>query len=107
MATHDPRQQEAYPLMPAFMVICTFREGTDMGEVMSVVEAEQAQVAALSADGRIGALHLSLARGTVFIETFADDVDEATDTVRTLPMAAWWDLDVFPLGAPPVRGGDA
>lgn len=106
MAFRDD-DQEAHQLMPAFMVICTFREGTDMGEVMSVVEEEQAQVAALSAAGRVGALHLSLARGTVFIETFADDVDDAADTVRTLPMAAWWDLDVFPLGAPPVRGGDA
>lgn len=93
--------------MAAFMVICTFKEGTDMSEVMSVVEEEQARVAALSAEGRIGSLQLSLARGTVFIETFADDGDAAADTVRSLPMARWWDLDVYPLAPAPGNGDPA
>ena len=93
--------------MRAFMVICTFKEGTDMAEVMSVVAEEQAQVAALTAEGRVGSLHLSLARGTVFIEAFADDEGDAGETVRTLPMARWWDLDVYPLSAPPAGGGAA
>lgn len=90
--------------MAAVMVICSFKDGTDMSEVMSVVEEEQAQVAALSSEGRIGSLHLSLARGTVLMETFADNADSANATVRTLPMARWWDLDVFPLAAAPVDG---
>jgi hypothetical protein len=42
-----------------------------------------------------------LERGTVFIETFAEDPQEAVATVKTLPMAAWWDLDVFAVNAPP------
>jgi muconolactone delta-isomerase len=42
----------------------------------------------------------TLSRGTVFIETFATSVDEATSIVESLPMAVWWDIDVFPLSAP-------
>lgn len=75
-----------------------------MDEVFAVVAEEQAQVAALVADERLGDVHLSLARGTVFIEVFADDADAAAETVRTLPMAKWWDLDVYPLAAAPVAG---
>lgn len=43
MRLDDPREEHA--LMSAFMVICTFRDGTDMTEVMSVVEAEQVEAA--------------------------------------------------------------
>lgn len=33
------------------------------------------------------------------------NMNEATLTVATLPMSAWWDLDVFPLNAPaPLMG---
>ncbi|MEI8080593.1 MAG: muconolactone Delta-isomerase family protein [Actinomycetes bacterium] len=91
--------------MATFMVICTFRQGTVMDEVFAVVAEETAQVKALQAQGRIGAIHLSLARGTVFLEIFADDRAGAEETVRTLPMAKWWDLDVFPIGPPATTGG--
>lgn len=87
--------------MTSFMVVAAFRPGTDMTEVMSVVSEEQARIAELQAAGRIGALYLATAaRQTVFLETFADTADEATATVRTLPMARWWDLDVYPLNPP-------
>jgi len=90
--------------MSSFMVVCTFRPGTDMAEVMAVVAEEQAKVAELKAEGRIGAVYLSTAtRGTVFLEIFADDVDAARDIVTSLPMAAWWDLDIFPINAPVQR----
>lgn len=93
--------------MDSFMVVCTFREGTVMAEVFAVVAEEQAAVAVLEAEGRVGAIRLSLERGTVFIEVFASDADAAAETVRTLPMARWWDLDVFPLSAPGRPGGPA
>ena len=83
-----------------FMVVCTFREGTEMSEVFAVVAEEQAAVTALSKEGRLGEIRLSLGRGTVFIETFAPDADEAASTVRSLPMAKWWDIDVFPIAGP-------
>lgn len=89
------------------MVVATFRDGTDMDDVFAVIPEERARVAELEQDGRVGDIHLSLARGTVFIEVHADDPDDAAATVRTLPMARWWDLDVFPLGAAAIPGAAA
>lgn len=101
-----PDEQE-HMLMAEFMVVCTFKDGTVMADVFAVVAEEQARVAALEAEGRIGAVRLSLARGTVFIETMADDAAGAAATIETLPMAKWWDLDVFPLAAPSAPGAPA
>jgi len=86
--------------MDAFMVVATFKPDTDMTQVFAVVAEEQARVKTLEAEGKVGQIFLSLARGTVFIQTFAASEDEARDTVLTLPMAKWWDLQLFPLGAP-------
>ena len=90
--------------MNTFMVVCTFRDGTPMEEVFAVVAEEQAAVATLMAQGRVGDIRLALGRGTVFIPVFADDEAGAADTVRTLPMSTWWDLDVFPIAAPALGG---
>ena len=93
--------------METFMVVCTFKEGTDMADVFAVVAEEQAKVAALAAEGRLGSIHLALARGTVFIETFAEDLDGAAATVGSLPMAKWWNIDVFSTGAPSLPGASS
>ncbi len=90
--------------MSSFMVVSTFKAGTDMAEVMQVVAEEQAKVAELKSAGQIGALYLSTAtRGTVFLEIFADDEDAARSIVTSLPMAKWWDIDVFPINTPVQR----
>ena len=86
--------------MDTYVVICTFKPDTVMDEVFAVVAEEQAQVKRLEAEGRIGSIHLSLARGTVFLEIFAESAEGAEETVRTLPMATWWDLDVYPVAGP-------
>ena len=90
--------------METFIVVCTFKPDTVMEEVFAVVAEEQAQVAVLEAAGRVGQIDLSLARGTVFIKVFADNPDDAAATVVTLPMAKWWNLDVFPVAAPALPG---
>ena len=83
------------------MVVCTFKPGTEMSDVYSIVAEEQAKAAELQAAGKIGAIHLAtISRGTVFIETFAENLEEATATIQSLPMAIWWEIDVFPLSAP-------
>lgn len=83
------------------MVVATFKPGTDIADVMAVVPQEQARVADLQSEGKMGAVYLATAaRQTVFLETFADSSDAALATVETLPMAAWWDLDVYPLNPP-------
>ena len=88
--------------MSAFIVMARFLPGTDMQEVYAVAPEEKAQVLALRGEGRIGAVHISQPRGTVFIETFAGDEEEARATVETLPMARWWELDCFPITAPTI-----
>lgn len=91
--------------MDEFMVLCTFKPGTVMSEVFAVVAEEQAAVAAFTEQGRLGRIHLSLGKGTVFIEAFADSADAALGTVESLPMAKWWDIEVFPIAAPALPGG--
>jgi len=87
--------------MDKFMVVCTFKKGTVMSDVYDVIAEEQAKASELQSSGKIGPIHLAtISRGTVFIETFADSVEEATSIVQSLPMAVWWDIDVFPLSAP-------
>ncbi len=85
-----------------YMVIATFKAGTDMSEVMAVIQKERAQVQILASEGRIGSIHLALARQTVFIEIFADGEASAEATVMTLPMSKWWTLDIYPTAAPAV-----
>lgn len=87
--------------MKSFMVVATFTPGTNMADVMAVVPEEQARMAELRAEGRIQGLYLATAaRQTVFMESFGEDVDDVVAMVKTLPMAQWWDLDVFPLNPP-------
>jgi muconolactone delta-isomerase len=94
--------------MEKFMVVCTFKQGTEMSDVYAVVAEEQAKAAELQATGKIGAIHLAtLSRGTVFIETFAATLEEATSIIQSLPMAIWWDIDVFPLSAPGKPGANS
>jgi muconolactone delta-isomerase len=94
--------------MEKFMVVCTFKQGTEMSDVYAVVAEEQVKAAELQAAGKIGAIHLAtLSRGTVFIEAFAATLEEATSTIQSLPMAMWWDIDVFPLSAPGKSGANS
>lgn len=87
--------------MRSFMVVATFKPDTNMDDVLAVVPQEQARLSELQSEGRIGALYLSTAsRQTVFLETFGETDDDAVAAVTALPMARWWDLDVFPLNAP-------
>ncbi len=94
--------------MDKFMVVCTFKEGTVMSDVYGVIAEEQAKTIDLQSAGKIGPIHLAtLSRGTVFIETFASSVEESTSIVQSLPMAVWWDIDVFPLSAPVKPGAES
>jgi muconolactone delta-isomerase len=87
--------------MNSFMMVCTFKPGTVMDEVSAVAADEQAKVRSLQDASRMGAVRLSLARGTVFLEVFAEDSNAAETTVHELPMAKWWDLESYPLAGPP------
>lgn len=88
--------------MNPFIVMARFIPGTDMQAVYAVAPEEKAQVIALREQGRLGSVHISAPRQTVFIETFADDESAARATVETLPMARWWELDCFPVTMPTI-----
>jgi len=83
------------------MVVATFKPGTHMPDVFAVVPEEQDRVRQLQAEGRINTVYLATAaRQTVFLESFGNDADDVLAMVDTLPMAKWWDIDVFPLNPP-------
>jgi muconolactone delta-isomerase len=86
--------------MNTYMVVATFKPNTNMQEVFAVVAEERAQVAVLKSAGQLGSLHISLARGTIFLEIFAPDESQAVATVNSLPMSRWWDLDLYPTPEP-------
>ena len=50
--------------------------------------------------GRVDQWRRVFKPGITIRPIFAEDAAGAEATVRTLPMAAWWDLDVFAVGAP-------
>jgi muconolactone delta-isomerase len=83
------------------MVVATFKPGTHMPDVFAVVPEEQERVRQLQAEGRINTVYLATAaRQTVFLESFGIDIDDVLAMVNTLPMAKWWNIDVFPLNPP-------
>ena len=87
--------------MKSFMVMATFRPGTNMDDVLQHVAAERARIAELESEGKLAAVYLAnTERKTVFLVVNAATLEEATSIVATLPMSAWWDLEVFPLNAP-------
>jgi muconolactone delta-isomerase len=86
--------------MSEFMVVCTFKPGTDMADVMAVVAQEREAAAAMHADGRLGEIKLATPQGKVFIQAFADDAQTAQANIETLPMAAWWDIEVYAIVPP-------
>jgi muconolactone delta-isomerase len=81
--------------LSGFMVVSTFKKDTDMKAVMAVVEEEKTKVKELQAEGRIGSIRLAVPNGKVFLDVFAADSESAASTVRELPMAKWWDLEVY------------
>ena len=87
--------------MNAYMTVASFSPEDDLPQMNAVIAEEVAQVKALSADGRLSAVHVSLMHGRVFLVVNAEDEVAARAIVETLPMAQWWTLDVFPLMRPP------
>ena len=60
--------------MDTFIVVASYDTSSDLSGMMAVRAEEIAQVEALRSEGRLGFVHLSPARGAVFLEVLADDV---------------------------------
>lgn len=46
-------------------------------------------------------------KGTVMSDVYGVIAEEATAIVKSLPMAVWWDIDVYPLSAPGKPGAES
>ena len=91
--------------MSTFIAVVSFSPENDLPQMNTVIAEEVAQVRALTAEGRLGAVHISPARGRAFLEVLAEDERAALTTVKTLPMAKWWEIDLFPTMTPPEQKG--
>ena len=86
--------------MNQFMVVATFRSDTVMDEVTALVPEEMAQVKVLEDERVLSTVRISVARDKVFLEVSAADAAGADATVQRLPMAKFWDLEVFEIHSP-------
>lgn len=87
--------------MSTFIAVCTFTPEATMEAITALAPAERTAAADLRAAGRLGTIHIALPRRTVFIEVNAADKAAAEATLRELPMAPLWAIDVFEVTAPP------
>lgn len=86
--------------MNTFIAVAAFSPEADLPNMNTVLAQEGAQVEALRTEGRMGAVHISPARGRVFLEVRAEDEGVARATVETLPMSKWWEIDIYPTMTP-------
>ena len=87
--------------MATHIAVASFSPETDLPSMMTVLTEEVARVRQLTAEGRLRAVHISPARGRAFLEVMAESEDEAKATVESLPMAQWWEIEVYPTMVPP------
>ena len=87
--------------MATFIAVASFSPETDLPLMNGVLAEEVAQVRKLTAEGRLKAVHASPSRGRAFLEVVSESEDEALATVQTLPMAKWWEIEVYPTMGPP------
>ncbi|MBW4078648.1 MAG: hypothetical protein HIU84_09115 [Acidobacteria bacterium] len=86
--------------MNQFMVVATFGPATLMDELTTMVPGEMTQVKVLKGERVPSTVRVSVARDKVFLEVSAADAAGAEVTLQRLPMAKFWDLEVFQVHAP-------
>lgn len=91
--------------MGTFIAVVSFSPENDLPQMNTVIAEEIEQVRVLTAQGRLGAVHISPARGRAFFEVRAEDEPAALETVSSLPMAKWWEIETFPTMAAPDQEG--
>ena len=83
------------PALQTFMVVATVRDNTDFAKFAALRADEQKQLEVLRSDGRIGAHHIAPARRTTFLEVRAADETQVEQTLATLPLAQFFDFDIY------------
>ena len=82
------------------MVVATFKEDASQEEIRALIPAEQAQAKLLEAQGLLGSIKVSMPKRTVFLEAFGQDNQSVLETINSLPLAALWNISIFPTTPP-------
>ena len=82
------------------MVVATFKEGVTPEDIRALIPAEQAQAKVLVENGRLGFIKVAMPKRTVFLEAFGEDEARVTETIKSLPFSAIWNVEIFPTTPP-------
>ena len=86
--------------MSTFMAVTKFKENVTMEEIQALIPTEQAQAKKLEAEGKITSIKISMPKRTTFIEVVAETEEGALESIQSLPMAALWNIEIFPTTPP-------
>ena len=78
------------------MVVATFKEGVTQEDIRALIPAEQVQAKLLEEQGLLGSIKVAMPKRTVFLEAFGQYDQGVLETIHSLPLAAVWDIEVFP-----------
>ena len=82
------------------MVVATFKEGVTQEEIRALIPAEQVRAKLLEEQGLLGSIKVAMPKRTVFLEAFGQDYQSVLETIHSLPLAALWEIEVFPTTPP-------
>jgi hypothetical protein len=71
-----------------------------MEQIQALIPAEQARAKELEELGVITSIKISMPKRTAFIEAAGIDQAIVMESILTLPMAAIWDIEIFPTTPP-------
>ena len=86
--------------MNSYMVVATFKDGVTPDDIRALIPAEQAQAKLLEEQGLLGSIKVAMSKRTVFLEAFGQDDQSILETIHSLPLAALWDIEIFPTTPP-------
>ena len=86
--------------MNSYMVVATFKEGVTQEDIRALIPAEQLQAKLLEEQDLLGSIKVAMPKRTVFLEAFGKDDQSVLETIHSLPLAALWDIEVFPTTPP-------
>lgn len=82
------------------MAVATFKDGVTPEDIRALIPAEQVQAKVLEELGLIGFIKVAMSKRTVFIEAFGEDDHAVFETIHSLPLAALWNVEMFPTTPP-------
>ena len=82
------------------MVVATFKVDVTPEDIRALIPAEQVQAKLLEEKGLLGTIKVAMPKRTVFLEVFGQDDQSVLETIHSLPLAALWDIEVFPTTPP-------